>query len=241
MTGTHRTRHRGRALRLARLGGPRADLDGRPRGRGAATRGLRGRARVRHPAARGRAGGVARRLPPDRPRGAHGAGRRGPGHPRAAPRRLRGHARPRRRSATCPARARCSSSPASALAGGRRRPTGRPSARPSRSTAPRSAALRVVRASSTGGTWPSTCRSSGLTGSPRLVAMAASLHAELRLALAQVERVRRNATRPGRLPPAPARPARGRRRRRRPTPSSTRHLADAEGAILERLDLQPDQ
>ena len=54
----------------------------------------------------------------------------------------------------------------------------------------------------------------GLTGSQRLVAMAEQLTAELRLALAQVDRVRRNASRPGRLPPAPARPARDGRRRR---------------------------
>jgi DNA-binding GntR family transcriptional regulator len=33
----------------------------------------------------------------------------------------------------------------------------------------------------------------GLTGSPRLVAMAESLNAELKLALAQIDRVRRNA------------------------------------------------
>jgi DNA-binding GntR family transcriptional regulator len=80
----------------------------------------------------------------------------------------------------------------------------------------------------------------GLTGSPRLVAMAASVHAELRLALAQVERARRNASdqvaahallvellEAGDVAGAEA--------------ELERHLADGEAAILERLDLQPDQ
>ena len=78
----------------------------------------------------------------------------------------------------------------------------------------------------------------GLTGSQRLVAMAAALTAELRLALAQVERVRRNAAdqagthqhlvdllEAGDLDAAAA--------------ELETHLAGAEGAILERLGLDP--
>jgi DNA-binding GntR family transcriptional regulator len=79
-----------------------------------------------------------------------------------------------------------------------------------------------------------------LTGSPRLVAMAAALHAELRLALAQVERASRNASdqvaahallvdllEAGRAEDAEM--------------ELERHLADGEAAILERLGLGPDQ
>ena len=78
----------------------------------------------------------------------------------------------------------------------------------------------------------------GLTGSPRLVAMAAELTAELRLALAQVDRVRRNAPdqvhshqhlldllEGGDLDAAAA--------------ELEAHLAGAESAILERLGLGP--
>jgi DNA-binding GntR family transcriptional regulator len=77
----------------------------------------------------------------------------------------------------------------------------------------------------------------GLTGSTRLVAMAAQLAAELRLALAQVDRVRRNASdqaeahqqlldllESGDVEEAAA--------------ELERHLAGAEDAILERLGLQ---
>jgi DNA-binding GntR family transcriptional regulator len=80
----------------------------------------------------------------------------------------------------------------------------------------------------------------GLTGSPRLLAMAAALHAELRLALAQVERDRRNASdqvaahallvdllESGDVDRAEA--------------ELRRHLADGEAAILERLGLGPDE
>jgi DNA-binding GntR family transcriptional regulator len=80
----------------------------------------------------------------------------------------------------------------------------------------------------------------GLTGSPRLVAMGASAHAELRLALAQVERARRNASdqvaahqllvdllEADKVDQAAA--------------ELRRHLADGEAAILERLGLHPDQ
>jgi DNA-binding GntR family transcriptional regulator len=80
----------------------------------------------------------------------------------------------------------------------------------------------------------------GLTGSPRLLAMAAALHAELRLALAQVERARRNASdqvaahellvdllETGETEQAEA--------------ELKRHLADGQAAILERLGLGPDQ
>ena len=80
----------------------------------------------------------------------------------------------------------------------------------------------------------------GLTGSPRLVAMAAAEHAELRLALAQVERARRNASDQVAAHQllvdllesddvAGAEDELG------------RHLADGEAAILERLGLRPDQ
>jgi DNA-binding GntR family transcriptional regulator len=80
----------------------------------------------------------------------------------------------------------------------------------------------------------------GLTGSTRLVAMAAQLTAELRLALAQVERARRNAAdqaeshqhlldllESGDVAGAAA--------------ELERHLAGAESAILERLGLDPHQ
>ena len=79
----------------------------------------------------------------------------------------------------------------------------------------------------------------GLTGSPRLVGMAAAIHAELRLALAQVERARRNASdqvaahallvdllESGDVAAAEA--------------ELERHLADGEAAILERLGLRPE-
>jgi DNA-binding GntR family transcriptional regulator len=80
----------------------------------------------------------------------------------------------------------------------------------------------------------------GLTGSARLLAMAAALHAELRLALAQVERASRNASdqvaahqvlvdllESGETEEAEA--------------ELERHLADGEAAILERLGLGRDQ
>ena len=76
----------------------------------------------------------------------------------------------------------------------------------------------------------------GLTGSPRLVAMAESVVAELRLALAQIDRVRRNARdqagshhhlldllEAGNIEAAVA--------------DLQQHLAGAEDAIIERLDL----
>ena len=79
----------------------------------------------------------------------------------------------------------------------------------------------------------------GLTQSPRLVAMAESVVAELRLALAQIDRVRRNARdqagehhhllellESGDVDAAVA--------------ELTHHLAGAEGAIIERLDLDRD-
>jgi DNA-binding GntR family transcriptional regulator len=79
----------------------------------------------------------------------------------------------------------------------------------------------------------------GLTGSPRLVAMAAQLTAELRLALAQVDRVRQNASdqaashqhlldllEAGDVDAAAA--------------ELEEHLEGAESAILERLGLEPD-
>ena len=79
----------------------------------------------------------------------------------------------------------------------------------------------------------------GLTGSPRLVAMAAQLTAELRLALAQVDRVRQNASdqaashqhlldllEAGDVDAAAA--------------ELGEHLEGAESAILERLGLEPD-
>jgi DNA-binding GntR family transcriptional regulator len=79
-----------------------------------------------------------------------------------------------------------------------------------------------------------------LTGSTRLVAMASAVHSELRLALAQVERARRNASdqvaahqllvdllETDEVDEAAA--------------ELRRHLADGEAAILERLDLKPDE
>jgi DNA-binding GntR family transcriptional regulator len=78
----------------------------------------------------------------------------------------------------------------------------------------------------------------GLTGSPRLVAMAAQLTAELRLALAQVDRIRQNASdqaashqhlldllEGGDVEAAAA--------------ELEEHLEGAESAILERLGLEP--
>lgn len=80
----------------------------------------------------------------------------------------------------------------------------------------------------------------GLTGSPRLVAMAASVHAELRLALAQVERARRNASdqvaaHAVLVDLLEADDVEG------AAAELERHLADGEAAILERLGLHPDQ
>jgi DNA-binding GntR family transcriptional regulator len=79
----------------------------------------------------------------------------------------------------------------------------------------------------------------GLTGSPRLVAMASALTAELRLALAQVDRVRRNPSdqadahqllldllEAGDVDAAAT--------------ELEHHLAGAESAILERLGLEPE-
>ncbi len=77
----------------------------------------------------------------------------------------------------------------------------------------------------------------GLTGSPRLVAMAENLVVELKLALAQVERIAPQRPRPGRLP------HRARRSCSRTTTSTAahdvprRHLADAEVEIIEALGL----
>ena len=198
---------------------PRARLDGRPGRRRAAPGGLRRRARVRYAAARGGARRVARRLPPDRPRGARGAGRRGPGHPGAQPRRL-GRRRP------TPTRSATSAGPGwcSRCAGVRRWPT------PTRSCGtrcarrwPRYTAAVARRArptrSSTSGTWPSTVSLVGLTGSPRLVAMAESL---MRRAPARA--------RPGR-PDPPQRPRPG----RRPTPLLVMLLerGDVDGAVAD--------
>ena len=77
----------------------------------------------------------------------------------------------------------------------------------------------------------------GLTGSPRLVSMAESIVAELRLALAQIDRVRRNARdqagshhhlldllEAGEIETAVA--------------DLAEHLGGAEEAIIERLDLE---
>jgi DNA-binding GntR family transcriptional regulator len=80
----------------------------------------------------------------------------------------------------------------------------------------------------------------GLTGSRRLVAMAEQLTAELRLALAQVDRVRRNASDQADshqhlldlLESGDVREA---------AAELERHLAGAQNAILERLGLEPGQ
>lgn len=76
----------------------------------------------------------------------------------------------------------------------------------------------------------------GLTGSPRLVAMAESLMAELRLALAQVDRIRRNAHDQAESHTAlvallDADDIDG------ASAFLDQHLADAEASILEALDL----
>ena len=171
---------------------PRARLDRRPRRRRAAPGRLRRRARVRYAAARGRARRLAGGLPAHRARGAHRPGRRGAGHPRAQPRGLGGEPAGRlgARRLRGPAGAR-----------GRRHPA---LGRGDRGAARRSCAAR----------WPPTSRAIeadasyqelnerhlafhvslvGLTGSPRLVAMQENLVVELKLALAQVDRIRRNA------------------------------------------------
>lgn len=76
----------------------------------------------------------------------------------------------------------------------------------------------------------------GLTGSPRLVAMAESLMVELRLALAQVDRIRRNAH-----DQADSHTALVRLLERGDLPGATdfleQHLADAEASILDALGL----
>jgi len=78
----------------------------------------------------------------------------------------------------------------------------------------------------------------GLTGSPRLVAMAASLTAELRLALAQVDRVRRNAAdQAGAHQRLVDLVERG--DEEGALTELKAHLADAETAILDRLGLEP--
>ena len=80
----------------------------------------------------------------------------------------------------------------------------------------------------------------GLTGSPRLVAMAESLMVELKLALAQVDRIRRNAHDQADSPHRAGEllergDVDGGRRR-----SSSSHLADAEASILERAGPRAD-
>ena len=80
----------------------------------------------------------------------------------------------------------------------------------------------------------------GLTGSQRLVAMAAQLTAELRLALAQVDRVRQNASDQADshqhlLDLLEAGDVDG------AATELAEHLTGAESAILERLGLEPDR
>ncbi len=76
----------------------------------------------------------------------------------------------------------------------------------------------------------------GLTGSPRLVAMGASLMVELRLALAQVDRIRRNAHHQ-----ADSHTSLVMLLERGDVPGAVdfleRHLADAEASILDALGL----
>jgi DNA-binding GntR family transcriptional regulator len=77
----------------------------------------------------------------------------------------------------------------------------------------------------------------GLTGSPRLVAMAQSLMVELKLALAQVDRIRRNAH-----DQADSHTALVMLLERGDVPGATafldKHLADAESSILDALGLR---
>ena len=133
--------------------------------------------------------GVSR---PDRPRGADRAGRRGAGHPRAQPRGLGGEPAGR-------LGARRLRGPAGA--GGRRHPalaSRRP--RSSRRTCAATLAAYIAAIDADASYQELNERHLafhvslvGLTGSPRLVAMQENLVVELKLALAQVDRIRRNA------------------------------------------------
>ena len=194
---------------------PRALLDRRPGRRGAAPRGVRGRAGVRDAAARGRARRVAGGLATDLREAlavlvAEGLATREPN--RGVQRR---RARPR-----VGARRVDGARTVLETAGVRHWPTPREEAR----EAVRRALARLrARRSPTGASYQELNQRHlaihlslvGLTESPRLVAMAESIVAELRLALAQIDRVRRNARDQAGSPPPPARPARGRRHRRR--------------------------
>ena len=133
--------------------------------------------------------------------------------------------RPRRRSTTCPGPARCSRWPACGAGptAGEERPRGLPPRRCA-DYAEAAGGRRQPAPSSTAAHLAIHRSFVGLTGSTRLVAMAESLNAEIRLALAKVDRIRRNAARPGALARRPGRPARGRATSRRPPPSSTDHL-----------------
>ena len=145
-------------LRLAGHGRARADLDGRPRRRGAEASGVRGRARVRHAAARSRARRVAGRLPPHGPRGARRCSSP-TAWPPASPTAASPWPRPTpSRSATSPGLAASSSSPASATGPGRR---GRPRAVRAAldGVRRRGRPRRVLRGAQPPPTSPSTCRS----------------------------------------------------------------------------------
>ena len=200
---------------------PRALLDRRPGGRGAAAGRLRGRARVRYAAARGRARRVARRLPV-RPCARRSRCWSPRAWPPASPTAASASRAPTPTSVRDVSRARA----VLETAGVRHWPDGRRGG--ARRRAPGAGRLRARGRRRTRRTSELNQRHLaihlslvGLTGSPRLVAMA------------DVDRGRAPArpgpdrpgtpqrARPGRHPPPPARPARGRRHRRRPWPSST--------------------
>ena len=171
-----------------------------------------------HPAAGGRARRLARGLPVDPARSPRGAGRRGRGRPSSPTAASRSPRPTRMRSPTCAGPAPSSRWPVSGTGRAPRRRPGSRCAPRWRSTPPpsrpgasyqrlneRHLALHLSLV--------------GLTESPRLVSMAESLVSELKVALAQIDRVRRNAHLQAGLAhpaPRPPGPRRDRRRGRRP-------------------------
>ena len=176
--------------------------------------------------------GVSR---PDGPRGARHAGGRGAGHARAQPRGVGRHARRPTRCATCARPAWCSRAPASGA--GARPPT-------SQRALVHATLDAYIAAIDADASYQELNERHlafhvslvGLTGSPRLVAMQENLVVELKLALAQVDRIRRNAH-----DQADSHAALVRLLERDDIEAAhaflVRHLADAEDEIIEALGL----
>ena len=170
---------------------PRALLDRRPGRRRAAARGLRRRARVRHAAARGRAG-RARSASPGPPSARRSACWSPRAWPPASPTAASPSPPPRpTRCATSAAPGACSRAPAYA-AGRQRRRRGR--ARPCATRWPRTSRPRPPSGASYQRPQRAPPRLPPLAGRPDRVTAAGGdgeqLSAELRLALAQVDRIR---------------------------------------------------